>query len=307
MRKINFKISRYEIIDYLLIIAGSFLTALGIILFLNPSKIAPGGVSGVSTIMFHTFGWDMSVTMLLQNIPLFLIGILMFGKEFGIKSLIGSVLLSVFSSIITGIFGDFGILDMSKDISRWLCCLFGGVLSGVGIGMVMKSGANTGGTDIIAQILAKLTHMSLGVSLLIVDGVIIAISGFIFGIESALYAIVVAYIVQLMVDKIILTFGTNYAKTVLLISDNLEEIRDYILYDLNRSGTVINAKGLYSQEDKPMLMVVIPNQQVAKLTRIVHKADPKAFMIIQETVHVLGEGYNPLEMVASNKDVTIDK
>lgn len=301
------RINRYTILDYAYILIGSFLTAAGIILFTNPAQIAPGGVSGVSTILFHTFGWDISVTMLLQNIPLFLIGVAIFGKEFGIKSLIGSLMLSIFSAILSHALGDAGILDMSKDISRWLCCLFGGVLCGVGIGMVMKSGANTGGTDIIAQIIAKATHLSLGVSLLIVDGCIITFSAFIFGIESALYAVVVAYIVQVMVDKIILTFGTNYAKTILIVSNNLEEIRDYILYELNRSGTLISSKGLYSLEDKPMLMVVIPNQQVTKLTRIVHDADPHAFMIIQETVHVLGEGYNPLELVASSQDVTMDK
>ena len=301
------KFSKYDFYDVLYILVGSLLTAVGIILFLNPAKIAPGGVSGIATILYHTFGWDVSVTMLLQNIPLFMLGIAIFGKTFGFKALFGSVALSIFSAIITEIFGEAGILDMSKDMSRWLCCLFGGVLSGAGIGLVMKSGANTGGTDIIAQVLAKVTHLSQGVSLLLVDGCIIVASAFIFGIESALYAVVVAYLVNILVDKIVLSMGTNYAKTVFIISKGLDEIRDHILYELDRSGTVLSAKGLYSQEDQPMLMVVIENQQVTKLTRIVHQIDPKAFMIIQNTVHVLGEGYNPLEMVASNKDVTMDK
>ena len=301
------KITRYDIYDFIWIIIGSMLTAVGIILFLNPAQIAPGGVSGIATIFYHTFGWDVSLTMLLQNIPLFILGVAIFGKAFGFKALLGSVLLSMFSAITTHFFGTEGILDMSKDISRWLCCLFGGVLSGAGIGLVMKSGANTGGTDIIAQVIAKVTRLSQGVSLLVVDGCIILVSAFIFGIESALYAVVVAYLVNIMVDKIVLSMGTNYAKTIFIISKGLDEIRDHILYELDRSGTIISAKGLYSQEDQPMLMVVIENQQVTKLTRVVHQVDPKAFMIIQNTVHVLGEGYNPLEMVASNKDVTMDK
>ena len=299
------KITRYTILEYFYIVLGSFITAFAITVFTNPSKIAPGGVSGVSTILYHAFGFDLSLTMLLQNIPLFIVGTLLFGKQFGLKSLLGSVLLSLFSSLIGNVLGYDGILDLSKDMNVWLSCLFGGVISGVGIGIVMKSGANTGGTDIIAQIAARYLHIPLGTSLFIVDGIVILSSAFIFGIESALYAIIVAYVMQVMVNKIVLMMGTNYAKTCYIISEKLNEIRDFVLNDLDKSGTLIEAKGLYSMKNRPMLMVVIPNQSVSRLTRMVHMTDPAAFLIIQETYHVFGEGNRSMEeFVALNKDVS---
>ena len=299
------KITRYTILEYFYIVLGSFITAFAITGFTNPSKIAPGGVSGVSTILYHAFGFDLSLTMLLQNIPLFIVGTLLFGKQFGLKSLLGSVLLSLFSSLIGNVLGYDGILDLSKDMNVWLRCLFGGVISGVGIGIVMKSGANTGGTDIIAQIAARYLHIPLGTSLFIVDGIVILCSAFIFGIESALYAIIVAYVMQVMVNKIVLMMGTNYAKTCYIISEKLNEIRDFVLNDLDKSGTLIEAKGLYSMKNRPMLMVVIPNQSVSRLTRMVHLTDPAAFLIIQETYHVFGEGNRSMEeFVALNKDVS---
>ena len=298
-------INKYTVLEYFYIILGSFITAFAITAFTNPAQIAPGGVSGISTILYHAFSFDLSLTMLLQNIPLFIIGTILFGKQFGAKSLLGAVLLSVFSSMIGWAFGYDGILDLSKDMNLWLSCLFGGVLSGVGLGLVMKSGANTGGTDIIAQIAARYLHIPLGTALFIVDGAVIVCSAFIFGLESALYAIIVAYITQIMVNKIVLMMGTNYAKTCYIISDKLNEIRNFVLNDLDKSGTLIEAKGLYSMKNRPMLMVVIPNQSVSRLTRMVHLTDPAAFLIIQETYHVFGEGNRSMEeFVALNKDVS---
>lgn len=298
-------INKYTALEYFYIVLGSFITAFAITVFLNPAQIAPGGVSGISTILYHTFGWNLGLTMLLQNIPLFIIGIALFGKRFGIKSLLGSLLLSLFSSLISSAIGTEGILDLSRDMNLWLSCLFGGVLSGLGVGIVMKSGANTGGTDIIAQIIARYMHVPLGSALFFVDGIVIILSAFIFGIESALYAIVVAYITQVMVNKVILMMGTNYAKTCYIISDKINEIRTFILNDLDKTGTLIEAKGLYSMKRKPVLMVVIPNQSVSRVTRMVHMTDPNAFLIIHETYHVFGEGNRSMEeFVALNKDVS---
>lgn len=298
-------LNKYTALEYFYIVLGSFITAFAVTVFLNPAQIAPGGVSGISTILYHTFGWDLGLTMLLQNIPLFIIGIALFGKRFGIKSLLGSLLLSLFSSLISSTIGTEGILDLSRDMNLWLSCLFGGVLSGLGVGIVMKSGANTGGTDIIAQIIARYMHVPLGSALFFVDGVVIILSAFIFGIESALYAIVVAYITQVMVNKVVLMMGTNYAKTCYIISDKINEIRTFILNDLDKTGTLIEAKGLYSMKRKPVLMVVIPNQSVSRVTRMVHMTDPDAFLIIQETYHVFGEGNRSMEeFVALNKDVS---
>lgn len=292
------------IIDYMYIVIGSAIAALAIVLFLNPAKLAPGGVSGIATIMFYLAGWDLGLTIFILTMPLFFIGLKLFGKQYGVKTLLGSLLLSVFTSIWTAVFGETGILDYSHEISTWLSTLYGGVLSGVGIGLVMKSGSNTGGTDIIAQIIARYTSLSLGTALFIIDGIIIAAAAIFLGLESALYAIVVAYITTVVINKIVLSMGTNYAKTVFIISEKTNEIGEYISLVMERGATILDAKGFYTKESRPMIMTVIPNQDVSRLTKAVNRIDGKAFMIINETFHVLGEGYTSIEKIAHTSDVT---
>lgn len=294
----------YVILDYFYIIIGSTIVAFGLAIFTNPAQIAPGGVSGIATILYHVFGWDLSLLILIQNIPLFLIGIAVFGKQYGVKTLTGIFVLSLMTEVFTNIFGYNGLLDYTHDMSYWLSCLYGGVISGLGMGIVMKSGSNTGGTDIIAQVVARFTPLSLGTCLFIVDAVVILMSMFVFGILSGLYAIVVAYITQVIVDKVMLQMGTYRARTVFIISEHLEEIRKFVLEDMDRSGTLIEAKGLYSMKNKPLLMIVIPINQISRLNRALHEIDPDAFLIIHETYNVLGEGYGSLEGAARDSDVT---
>ena len=295
-----------KIIDYLYVMIGSAITGLGISLFTNPAQISPGGVSGIATILYHVFGFDVGLTIFILSIPIFIIGIKLFGKRYGLMSLFGTFSLSFFTSLWCKVFGYNGILDYTKDMSIWLSCLYGGVLCGCGIGIVLKSGSNTGGTDIIALILSKYTHIPTGTSLLIVDGIIIAISAFVFSIESALYAVIVSYIISLVINKIVITMGTGYAKTAFIISDSLEDIGKFIIHNMDRSGTIVKAKGLYSNQDKPILMVVLPNYSISRLVQFVHEVDPNAFMTILDTHQVLGEGFTPIEKLVNinENDVT---
>lgn len=297
---------KQTILDYLYITAGSAITALAIAVFTNPAQIAPGGVSGIGTLLYHSFGIDVGLSIFVLSVPIFLIGVKLFGRMYGLKSLIGTVLLSAFTSLWSHIFGYGGILDYTKDMSFWLSCLYGGVLSGVGIGLVMKGGSNTGGTDIIALIISRYTHITTGTSLMLIDAVIIAASALVFSIESALYAIVVVFITSIVLDKVVLSMGTGYAKTVLIISDHLDEIGSFIIREMDRSGTVIGAKGLYTGEERPMLMAVVPNQEISRLTRRVHEVDKHAFLVIQDTHHVLGEGFTAMEKIIAEQhnDVT---
>lgn len=297
---------KQTILDYLYITAGSAITALAIAVFTNPAQIAPGGVSGIGTLLYHSFGIDVGLSIFVLSVPIFLIGVKLFGRMYGLKSLIGTVLLSAFTSLWSHIFGYGGILDYTKDMSFWLSCLYGGVLSGVGIGLVMKGGSNTGGTDIIALIISRYTHITTGTSLMLIDAMIIAASALVFSIESALYAIVVVFITSIVLDKVVLSMGTGYAKTVLIISDHLDEIGSFIIREMDRSGTVISAKGLYTGEERPMLMAVVPNQEISRLTRRVHEVDKHAFLVIQDTHHVLGEGFTAMEKIIAEQhnDVT---
>ena len=293
--------------DYAYITIGTALTAISVALFLNPAKLAPGGISGISTIVYYLTGWNLGLIMLVLSIPIYILGILLFGKKYGARTLVSSVLLSLFTMLWNDIFGYQGILDYSRDISYWLSALYGGIISGVGIGIVMRSGSNTGGTDILAQALAKYTHIPQGSALMIVDGIVILGSVFLFKLESALYSVVVVILTSIIIDKFVMMLGTGYAKTIYIISEHLEEIGDYILNDLDRSGTIIEANGLFTRDEKPMLMTVIPNQDIPKLMRVIKKIDPNAFTIIQQTVHVLGEGYKNLSKIADSNDVTQTK
>ena len=295
------------IADYAYITIGSALTALSIALFLNPAKLAPGGVSGIATIIYYLTGWNLGTIILALSIPVYFLGVWIFGKTYGLKTLIGSILLSLFTMLWNYIFGYDGILDYAKDSSMWLSALCGGIITGAGLGLVMRSGSNTGGTDILAQALAKYTHIAQGTSLMIVDGFVIVGSAFVFGIENALYAVVVVLLTSIIIDRFIMMMGTGYAKTVYIVSPKLEEIGEYILTELDRSGTILSSQGLFSKEDKPMLMTVVPNQDVPRLMRAIKKIDANAFTIIQETVHVLGEGYKNISAVANSEDVTQTK
>ena len=246
---------------------------------------------------------ELGLIILFLSIPIYLLGLAVFGKEYGIRTLMGTLLLSLSTFIFDSIFPN-GIIDYSKESSLWLCTLFTGLTNGIGIGLVMRTGSNTGGTDIIAQILARYTPLGMGNALLFVDGTVILSSIFIFGIENALYSAVVSIIISLIIDRVIVPFGTNYAKTVYIISPHIDIIGEYILKNMNRSGTIIPSRGLFSGENKEMLMTVIPKKDLTKLTRCVKEADPNAFLVIQDTYHVLGEGYQPLDVIADSKDVS---
>ena len=307
MRKL--KLNRQAFIDWIYIIFGTFLTGFGISVFMNPARLAPGGVSGLGTIIYHVIEdktgktMELGLIILFLSIPIYLLGLAVFGKEYGIRTLMGTLLLSLSTFIFDSIFPN-GIIDYSKESSLWLCTLFTGLTNGIGIGLVMRTGSNTGGTDIIAQILARYTPLGMGNALLFVDGTILLSSIFIFGIENALYSAVVSIIISLIIDRVIVPFGTNYAKTVYIISPHIDIIGEYILKNMNRSGTIIPSRGLFSGENKEMLMTVIPKKDLTKLTRCVKEADPNAFLVIQDTYHVLGEGYQPLDVIADSKDVS---
>ena len=307
MRKL--KLNRQAFIDWIYIIFGTFLTGFGISVFMNPARLAPGGVSGLGTIIYHVIEdktgktMELGLIILFLSIPIYLLGLAVFGKEYGIRTLMGTLLLSLSTFIFDSIFPN-GIIDYSKESSLWLCTLFTGLTNGIGIGLVMRTGSNTGGTDIIAQILARYTPLGMGNALLFVDGTVILSSIFIFGIENALYSAVVSIIISLIIDRVIVPFGTNYAKTVYIISPHIDIIGEYILKNMNRSGTIIPSRGLFSGENKEMLMTVIPKKDLTQLTRCVKEADPNAFLVIQDTYHVLGEGYQPLDVIADSKDVS---
>ncbi|NCD05577.1 MAG: YitT family protein [Spirochaetia bacterium] len=292
------ELTRYRLLEYFYIIIGTLLTALGVVLFANPAKIANGGVTGIAIILYHTLNFDLGLSILVLSIPLFFLGLFIFGKEYGIKSLIGTLLYSGFTIFLTNLLGSEGIIDYNNYVSYLLSAIFGGILFGAGLGFVMKSGANTGGTDILAQVISKFSFLTLGNAMFIIDAIIVGCSIFIFGVEAALYAIITIYITSVGIDKVLLGFGSYSSKTIYIISEKRDEIKQVILEELNHGGTILEGKGLYTNRERPVIMTVMPNNKIGRLTNYIHQIDKEAFIIVHDAYQVMGEGFTPIATAA---------
>lgn len=284
----------HRITDYLFIVGGSVVTAVGIAGFITPAKLAGGGVSGLAVILYHLWNLEVGTSIFLMSVPLFIVGIRIFGTRYGVISLVGTILLAVFTTLFGLIIGFEGFLTYNDSVDTLLSALFGGFLSGFGMGLVLKGGANTGGTDIAAQIISKYTPLPTGSALFLVDGLVIVAGGFAFGLESALFATITLYVTSVSINFVLLNMGTRYAKTALIVSQKHPTIARRILDELGHGGTLLHGKGIYSGQERPVLLTVIPNQKITRLNTIVKEEDPEAFMIIEEAYEVLGEGFVPL-------------
>jgi uncharacterized membrane-anchored protein YitT (DUF2179 family) len=283
---------KFTIKEYVLITFGSALTGLGLILFLTPAKIAAGGVSGLAVILFHLFRWDPGIMIFILSIPIFVLGIYVFGSRFGLKSLYGTIILSASVTLFGRLIGFEGILTEGDRLDILLAALFGGILTGFGIGIVMKGGANTGGTDIIAQVIHHYTRIPLGTALNIVDGIIIVLSGMAFTLEIAMFAFITLFATGQVIN--IITSGANYAKMAFIISDEYETIKPLLLHQMGLGATTIDSKGMYTDSSKKMIMMVVRNRKIAEVVNLVRSYDPDAFMIITSAQEVLGEGFIPM-------------
>jgi len=281
------------IIDYFVINLGLIIAAIGISLFIVPAKIVSGGVTGIATILFYTFNLSVGTSMLLINIPLFLVGVKTFGKEYGAKTLFGIIMLSFYIDLFIKFVGIDNVIDFTKGSNFLLAPLFGGILLGIGLGLVLKFGGSTGGTDIIAQIVNKITKIPMGYCMMINDTIIIVSGIAFFGIEKGLYAVIAMFTTNVVINKIF--EGAGYTKMVYIISDEYELIRNIILKDIKKGGTAISAKGLYTDKNKSMIMTVLKNKEIRDLQALIKRADPNAFVIISEVHQVLGEGFKPLD------------
>lgn len=288
----------HKLKDFILIVVGTAITGFSISCFIAPAKLAPGGLNGIATIIYYKFGIDMGLTILLLSIPLFLAGVKIFGREYGAKILLGVLLLSAFTSLFGQLTGYVGFLDYSDKVDVLISSIVGGFLSGTGIGLVMRTGANTGGTDILAQIINKYTPLPLGTSLFLCDALVVLAGGLFFGLERAIFAIFALYITGQTVNYVVMNLGTKYAKTAYIVSDEVEKISYRIINELNKGGTIFHGKGIYTKQSRDILMVVVPNNLINPLIQIIHDEDEKAFVSVHETYQVLGYGFKPLNKMA---------
>jgi len=293
--------NRHIVREYLYILVGTMLAGFSVGVFTTPAKIAGGGVNGIATILYHTMGWDPGLSMLMINVPLFLIGMHVFGAYYGVKSLVGAVSLSAFVSLFGNLTGYNGILTYGDRMDTLLAAVFGGVLLGSGIGIVMRSGSNTGGTDIIAQILNKYTPMNLGTCLFLTDACIILAGFAVFGLERGLFAIIQLYLSSQMINFMVMSIGTKYAKTAYIISEKHQRIGERIIKELHHGGTLLTGVGIFTGKQRTILLAVVHNQQINRLLRIVQDEDPTAFVFVHETYQVMGEGFVPMGRIIAQQ------
>ena len=267
--------------EYFFVILGAAVVALGFNLFLFPNQVASGGVSGISTILNGLFGWNAGLVQYAFNIPLFIAGVLILGKSFGFKSLLGTLALPFFV-----------ILTEDMEVATTeplLAAIFGGIVVGLGIGLVFKGKASTGGTDLLAQIITKYTGLTLGTSVLLIDGVIAVSAAIVFDLEKGLYAIVALFVTTKTID--VIQMGFSQSKMVYIITNKQDEVRDATYRDVNRGVTKLPAVGGYTGEERPVIMVVVYQTEFTKLKQVVKTVDPSAFVIVSDAYEVLGEGF----------------
>lgn len=272
-----------KIIKYLAIILGSGIMGMGLGLFLIPMQIAPGGISGLSTVLHYLFKVPTGIIMLVINIPIFIVGALNFSRKYIFVSFLGMLFLSVFIEIFSL------MAPLTNDVI--LASVFGGAFTGLGIGVVFRFGATTGGTDIIVMLLKKrFKEMSTGKFVVLVDAVIVIFAGLVFKKwETVLYSTLAMIVSSYMIDTIV--EGIDYAKAVYIISDKSEKIAEEISNMLSRGTTCLPGFSPYTGNEKNVLLCVVRRQEIARLKKIIYGADDSAFVIISEAREVLGKGF----------------
>lgn len=276
-------------ISYSFILVGTFLVSAGYVYFITPYKIVPGGIYGISIVLHHIFGTPVGLTALLFNIPLTIIGTRVLGPRFGTKTVVGFVLTSVFVDLLS-YFSKFEPLVESDPL---LSSVFGGALVGAGVGMIFKSKATSGGSDVIAMIIARYTRLPLGQLMMAVDSVIVLVGFVAFGDwRIPLYSWIAIFVMGKTIDTVL--SGVNYEKTIFIVSEKHQEIRDKIINDLNRGGTFLQGEGMFNGHEKKVIFTVVNHRELAILEEFINKIDPKAFLTIMDAHEILGQGFKSL-------------
>lgn len=277
---------RDELLNVLLIAAGLLLATLGYRLYLIPNNVAPGGFTGIGQIVNHLLP-EVGVGMvnLILNVPLFVLSLRSMGLGFGLRSLLSSVALSLLLDYLP-------VPAMTDDVL--LSAVFGGVLCGAGFGLVLRGHATTGGSDMLASIVHRhIPALKVSVCLFATDATVVIASGFVFDAAAAMYALISVFVMNVVIDQVL--EGPGLARSHIIITTHGNEIAERILKELDRGVTALDAKGMYSGEDRTMLLCVVSRLEAVRLRAVVFSVDPRAFVIVQNVHEALGEGFKELQ------------
>ena len=274
-----------KILDLAVVAVGSAIFALAVALLLEPYGIVPGGVTGISLLLCEVFPvLPLGLTMIVINIPLFLVSWRLLGHQFllysGFGTLVSALLIDLFATMLPPV-----------ETEPLLAGVFGGLLMGVGLGLVFMKGATTGGGDIIARLLKfPFPSMNIGRLILAFDGCVAIAAGFVFAsVNNMLYAIITLFIGSHAIDGIL--YGMNVERMAFIISENIPAIVQSISSKLDRGATLLHGEGSYTGKERKIILCAVKRQQIAALKNLVKEADPNAFLILTEANEVLGEGF----------------
>ncbi len=276
-----------QVNNFLLIIIGSVFTALAYVMFLIPQKIVPGGVTGIAMIGNRIFSTPIGIATIILNIPLFILAFRVQGKLYTVNSIIAVIISSLLIDFMM-----YGVhLPYATD-NKILAALFGGILLGMGLGIIFRAQASTGGTDIIGQIVNRYSNFSTGTAILVTDFIIISAAGIVFkNIELALYGYMTLYLSSKVID--IVLEGFSYTRAAFIITDQPDPINKMIGEKLRRGVTKLQGYGGYTNQPKQVLFVVLAKRQIPELVSFSKEIDPNAFIVITDVYEVLGKGFGP--------------
>lgn len=267
--------------EYSLVLLGSFMIAIGFNLFLLPNQVASGGVAGISTILNSVFGFSPDIVQWAINLPLFVLGIFILGKNFGMKTFVGTIAVPFFVGVSSA--------WPAATPDPLLGAIFGGMACGVGIGIVFRGKGSTGGIDLAAQILHKYVPLPFGICVALFDGIIVLTATFVFSVEQGLYALIGLFVTSRTIDLV--QVGLNSSKNLIIITDHVEPVREALLNQVDRGVTVWQAEGGYTKEERRMIMCVVNQNEFSRTSQIIKLIDPNAFIVVMNASEVIGEGF----------------
>jgi uncharacterized membrane-anchored protein YitT (DUF2179 family) len=263
------------------IISGAVIVAISINTFILANRIADGGVTGIAIIFHYLFNWEVGLSVFILNIPLFILGYKEVGRQLLLFSILGVGALSIALKLTDGI--------PAVTTDTLLAAVFGGLITGIGMGIIFRSQGSLGGTDILAIVLNRKTAFSVGQIILGLDGVVFLVAALIFEPEMAMYAMIYMFIASKVIDLV--QVGLDYSKSVMVVTHKHQEIASEIISKLERGVTYFVAEGAYSQSSKKVVYSIVNRAQLTQIKEIVRKYDPEAFVAIGEVSEVVGEGF----------------
>lgn len=288
-------LARQSVVSWIYVFVGSVVLSAGFVLFMNPYRIVPGGVYGAGIVLHYLFpSVQVGTFGLMLDIPLLLVGMKVFGRAFGAKTIFSALLIPLSMNAMTWLFGESpetlfgGAMNLSQDM--FLPCIFGGVLIGAGTGLIIKSHATSGGTDIIAKLLTRYAHIRFSRGILIVDSCVVLFGMIVLGDwRLPLYSLVTIFVTTRVIDFIV--DGASYDKLLFIISDRNDDIREYILEKMGRGGTFIKSSGMYTGAGREMIFLVVSRSEVSAIKGMIKEIDPQSFVVIVDAHQTYGDGF----------------